>query len=61
VKERWQGRDRNDNTTHKSKGLRLRYKRMKESKYAWRVRAKFRRNGNFLENKPVHIKSKICI
>jgi hypothetical protein len=32
VKERG---DRNDNRANKSKGLRLRYKRMKENKYAW--------------------------
>jgi len=35
VKERGQGRDRSDNKVNKSKGLRLRYKRMKENKYAW--------------------------
>ena len=34
VKERGQGRDRNDNRANKSKGLRLRFKRMKENKYA---------------------------
>jgi hypothetical protein len=34
VKERGQGRDRNDKRANKSKGLRLRYKRMKENKYA---------------------------
>jgi hypothetical protein len=35
VKVRGQGRDRNDNRANKSKGLRLRYKRMKENMYAW--------------------------
>jgi hypothetical protein len=35
VKERGQGRDRSDNRANKSKGLRLRYKRMMENKYAW--------------------------
>jgi hypothetical protein len=44
VKERGQGRDRNDNRANKSKGLRLRYKRMKENK-----NAQGEKDGNLIE------------